>query len=66
MVDRVVIQNFAHEAGTLGYVMSNLQGGTSFSATVQLAKSLGYTEPGYITLHIWQNFGLKRICIHWL
>lgn len=32
-------------SGTLGYVMSSLQEGQPFSAVVQLAKSLGYTEP---------------------
>lgn len=32
-------------SGTLGYVMSGLQEGRPFSSVVQLAKSLGYTEP---------------------
>lgn len=32
-------------SGTLGYVMSGLQEGQAFSSVVQLAKSLGYTEP---------------------
>lgn len=32
--------------GTLGYVMSEVEDGKSFSKVVLAAKSLGYTEPG--------------------
>lgn len=32
--------------GTLGYVMSEVEGGKPFSQVVNAAKSLGYTEPG--------------------
>ncbi|KAL6640504.1 hypothetical protein ACP70R_021627 [Stipagrostis hirtigluma subsp. patula] len=32
-------------SGTLGYVMSELEGGKRFSEVVKTAKSLGYTEP---------------------
>ncbi|GFP97583.1 bifunctional aspartokinase/homoserine dehydrogenase 1 chloroplastic [Phtheirospermum japonicum] len=33
-------------SGTLGYVMSQVEGGRPFSHVVNAAKSLGYTEPG--------------------
>lgn len=36
------------EIGTLGYVMSEVEGGKPFSQVVKGAKSLGYTEPGMI------------------
>lgn len=32
--------------GTLGYVMSEIEGGKLLSEVVLAAKSLGYTEPG--------------------
>ena len=32
--------------GTLGFVMSEVEDGKSFSKVVLAAKSLGYTEPG--------------------
>jgi len=32
-------------SGTLGYIMSELEKGTAFSAAVRRAKELGYTEP---------------------
>ena len=36
--------------GTLGYVMSQVEDGKPFSQVVKSAKSLGYTEPGLVTI----------------
>lgn len=38
------------EIGTLGYVMSEIEGGKAFSQVVKDAKSLGYTEPGILII----------------
>ena len=38
------------EIGTLGYVMSEVEGGKPFSQVVKDAKSLGYTEPGILII----------------
>nr|CAN66806.1 hypothetical protein VITISV_041909 [Vitis vinifera] len=37
-------------SGTLGYVMSEVEGGKPFSQVVKDAKSLGYTEPGILII----------------
>lgn len=34
--------------GTLGYVMSEVEDGKPLSQVVKAAKSLGYTEPGFL------------------
>lgn len=34
--------------GTLGYVMSEVEDGKPLSQVVKSAKSLGYTEPGFV------------------
>jgi len=34
--------------GTLGYLMSEVEDGKPLSQVVKSAKSLGYTEPGFI------------------
>lgn len=36
--------------GTLGYVMSEVEGGKPLSEVVKTAKSLGFTEPGLIAI----------------
>ncbi|THF94221.1 hypothetical protein TEA_011981 [Camellia sinensis var. sinensis] len=38
-------------SGTLGYVMSEVEGGKPFSQVVKSAKSLGYTEPATFGIH---------------
>ena len=38
------------EIGTLGYVMSEVEGGKPFSQVVKDAKNLGYTEPGILII----------------
>lgn len=37
--------------GTLGYVMSELEDGKPLSQVVRAAKTLGYTEPGFVQFH---------------
>lgn len=36
--------------GTLGYVMSEVEDGNPLSQVVKVAKSLGFTEPGFYDL----------------
>ena len=38
--------------GTLGYVMSEVEDGKPLSQVVKSAKSLGYTEPGFVWFYL--------------